>query len=175
MEPRTTLAQLLNDPGSAAPAIIAPFPAVVVSYKSLAEQVERLAAQFSAAGLKAGEAVAIVLPNGLEFLVVFLALTRARLVAAPINPADKGAELRFFIDAAQAKAVIAEAGDTTAAEAAAALALPVWQPRLEPSGMVTLPQLASASRGSLDAPARDDVALLMYTAWWSCRFFTVTD
>lgn len=112
MEPRTTLAQLLTDPESSAPAIIAPSPAVVVSYKSLAEQVERLASQLSGAGLKAGEVVAIVLPNGLEFLVVFLALTRARLVAAPINPADKSDELRFFIAAGQARAVIAESGNS---------------------------------------------------------------
>ena len=108
MEPRATLAQLLTDPGSSAPAIIAPSPAVVVSYKSLAEQVERLAAQLSGAGLKAGDVVAVVLPNGLEFLVVFLALTRARIVAAPINPAEKSAELRFFMAAGQARAVIAD-------------------------------------------------------------------
>jgi acyl-CoA synthetase (AMP-forming)/AMP-acid ligase II len=164
MEQRTTLAQLLTDPESSAPAIIAPSPAVVVSYKSLAEQVERLASQLSGAGLKAGDAVAIILPNGLEFLVVFLALTRARLVAAPINPADKSAELRFFIAAGQAKAVIAESGNSAAADTAAALALPVWEPSLEPSGIVTLPQLAPAAHRGVDAPKRDDVALLMYTS-----------
>jgi acyl-CoA synthetase (AMP-forming)/AMP-acid ligase II len=164
MEPRTTLAQLLTDPESSAPAIIAPSPAVVVSYQSLGEQVERLAAQFSGAGLKAGEVVAIMLPNGLEFLVVFLALTRARLVAAPINPADKIAELRFFIAAGQARAVISESDNSMAAEAGAALAIPIWQPRLEPSGIVSLPQLSPSSRSSLDAPRRDDVALLMYTS-----------
>ncbi|HEY2105473.1 MAG TPA: AMP-binding protein, partial [Candidatus Binataceae bacterium] len=120
MEPRTTFAQLPADPGSSAPAIIVPSAPVVVSYKSLAEQVERLAAQFSGAGLEAGDVVAIILPNGLEFLVVFLALTRARLVAAPINPADKSAELRFFITAGQARAVIAESGNSIAAEAALA-------------------------------------------------------
>jgi oxalate---CoA ligase len=164
MEPRTTLAQLLIDPESSAPAIIAPSPAVVVSYKSLAEQVERLAAQLSGAGLKAGDVVAIILPNGLEFLVVFLALTRARLVAAPINPADKSAELRFFIDAGQAQAVVAESGNSMAAEAAAALALPLWQPRLEPTGSVSISQFPPSSRTSVDAPKCGDVALLMYTS-----------
>jgi oxalate---CoA ligase len=164
MEPRTTLDQLLADPGSSAPAIIVPSPALVVSYESLTGQVERLASQFSAAGLKAGDVVATVLPNGLEFLVIFLALTRARLVVSPINPADKSTELHFFIAAGQARAVIAEGDNSTAAETARALALPVWVPRLETSGGVTLPQLAPALRGSIDAPASGDVALLMYTS-----------
>jgi acyl-CoA synthetase (AMP-forming)/AMP-acid ligase II len=126
----------------------------VVSYKSLAEQVERLAAQFSGAGLEAGDVVAIILPNGLEFLVVFLALTRARLVAAPINPADKSAELRFFINAGQARAVIAESGNSIATEAAAALALPLWQPRMEPPGAVCLPQLSPPPAPASMLPGR---------------------
>ncbi len=49
MARRSTLAELIADPESSAPAIIAPSPAVVVSYKSLAEQVERLAGQLRGA------------------------------------------------------------------------------------------------------------------------------
>src|SRR5438477_266520 len=40
---QTTLAHLLADPASAEPAIIAEAPSVVISYRSLADQVERLA------------------------------------------------------------------------------------------------------------------------------------
>jgi len=86
---RSSLAKLLADPGSSAPAIVSTSPLVVVSYGALAEQTERLSGQLRNAGLKPGDCVAIVLPNSLEFLVVFLALTNARLVAAPLNPADK--------------------------------------------------------------------------------------
>jgi len=164
MELRTTLAQLLTEPESSAAAIIAPAPGLVVSYKSLADQIERLASQFVGAGLKAGDVVVMVLPNGVEFLVIFLALTRARLVAAPINPANKGAELRYLIAAGQAKAVVAENSDSGAAEAAAALSLPVWQPRLAPTGVVELVNLAASSRLNAEAPKPDDVALLMYTS-----------
>jgi acyl-CoA synthetase (AMP-forming)/AMP-acid ligase II len=104
----SSLAELLADPRSSAPAIVSTSPLVVVSYTALAEQIERLSAQLRSAGLKAGDPVAIVLPNGLEFLVLFLALTRARLVAVPLNPADKPDEVRCFIEDAQARAVIAE-------------------------------------------------------------------
>ena len=137
---------------------------MVVSYKSLAEQIETLASKFSGAGLQPGDVVAIVLPNSVEFLVLFLALTRARLVASPINPASKSAELHFLIAAGQARAVIAEADHSAAAEAASALALPVWQPRLDSSGIVTLPQISKSSQSSVDAPNSDDVALLMSTS-----------
>src|SRR5713101_6981878 len=93
MTERPSLAELLADPGSSAPAIVTTSPLAVVSYKTLADQIERLSGQFSNAGLKAGDCVAIVLPNSLEFLVTFLALTRARLVAAPLNPAYKPGEI----------------------------------------------------------------------------------
>ena len=89
MTARLTLAELLADPGSSAPSIISTSPLMVVSYKALAEQVERLSGQLRAAGLKPGDCVAIVLANGLEFLVVFLALTHAGLVVVPLNPAEK--------------------------------------------------------------------------------------
>jgi acyl-CoA synthetase (AMP-forming)/AMP-acid ligase II len=97
MTTRSSLADLFADPGSSTPAIVSTSPLMVVNYKALAEQVERLSGRLRNAGLKPGECVAIALPNSLEFLVVFLALTHARLVAVPINPADKPDEIRFFI------------------------------------------------------------------------------
>jgi oxalate---CoA ligase len=164
MEARNTLAELLEDSGSSAPAIIAPSEGVVINYRSLTDQVESLASRFLSAGFHAGDVVAIVLPNGLEFLIVFLALTRARLVAAPINPADKAPEVRFFIAAAQAKAVIAKGDNVAATEVVRALALPMWTPRVEPSSIVAIPQLARNVGRSLDAPKAEDDALLMYTS-----------
>jgi oxalate---CoA ligase len=164
MKPRPSLAGLLGDPGSSAPAIFATSPSTSVSYKALAEQIERLSGQLSNAGLKPGDCVASVLPNGLEFLVVFLALTRARLVAAPLNPADKPDELRFFLEDAQARAVVSEATNVAVGEATARLGLPIWQPRVDSSGVVELPELPQASRISIDPPDADDAALFAYTS-----------
>jgi acyl-CoA synthetase (AMP-forming)/AMP-acid ligase II len=47
-----SLAELLADPRSSAPAIIATSPLMLVSYKALAEQIDRLSGQLSNAGLK---------------------------------------------------------------------------------------------------------------------------
>ena len=161
---RSSLAELLAEDGSSAPAIISTSPLMVVSYKALAEQIERLSGQFRSAGLKPGDCVAIVLPNGLEFLVLFLALTRARLVAALLNPAEKPDQLRFFFEDAQAQAVVAEGANTSVREASAGLALPIWQPRVDSRGVVELPELPSASRANIGAPGPDDVALFAYTS-----------
>ena len=141
MTTRSNLAELLADPGSSAPAIVATSPLAIVSYKALAGQIERLSGQLRGAGLKPGDAVAIVLPNSLEFLVVFLALAHASLVAAPLNPADKPDEIRFFLKDAQARAVVAEGSNLAVREAAAGLGLPVWQPRVDSRGVVELPEL----------------------------------
>jgi acyl-CoA synthetase (AMP-forming)/AMP-acid ligase II len=162
MTTRSSLAELLADSGSAAPAIITPL--MVVTYKGLAEQIDRLARELRNSGLKPGDCVAIVLPNSLEFLVVFLALTRARLVAAPLNPADKPDEIRFFIEDSQARAVVAEGTNVSMRIATAGLGLPIWQPHVDSHGVVQLPELPTMSRTSLDAPDPDDVALFAYTS-----------
>jgi acyl-CoA synthetase (AMP-forming)/AMP-acid ligase II len=161
---RSSLAELLADPGSSAPAIISTSPLAVVSYKALAEQIERLSGQLRNAGLKPGDCVAIVLPNRLEFLVVLLALTRGRLVATPLNPADKLDEIRFFIEDSHALAVIAEGANSAVRAATHGLGLPIWQPRVDSRGVVELPELPAAPRRSIDAPSPDDVALFAYTS-----------
>src|SRR5271156_1522265 len=164
MTTRSSLAELLADPGSSAPAIISTSPLVVVSYKALAEQIERLSGRLRSTGLKPGDCVAIVLPNGLEFLVVFLALTHARLVAALLNPAEKPAAIRFFIEDAQVRAVVAQSDNATVREATAGLGLPIWQPRVDSRGAAEVPALPAASRASIDPPSPDDVALCAYTS-----------
>jgi len=56
-----------------------------VGYRALAEQIESLSGRLRSAGLKPGDAVAIVLPNSLEFLVVLLALTLTGRIKDLIN------------------------------------------------------------------------------------------
>ncbi|MGO9062196.1 MAG: acyl--CoA ligase [Candidatus Binataceae bacterium] len=169
MAQKTTLAELLADPASPAPAIIASDPPMVVSYKALAEQIEWLAGQLRSAGLRPGESVAIVLHNGLEFLVVFLALARARIVAAPLNPAYKASELRFFLEDGQARTVIADPDNTAVKEAAAELGLAIWSPRVDSTGAVELAELERVSGAGAEPPYPDDVALFLHTSGTTSR------
>jgi acyl-CoA synthetase (AMP-forming)/AMP-acid ligase II len=159
---------LLADPESSAPAIIATSPPAVVSYQGLAEQVERLAGQLRR-GLEPGQCVGIVLPNGLEFIAIFLAVTRAGLVAAPLNPAYKADELSFFMADAEMRAVIAESGNQAVKQTAAALGLPVMTPAIGAGEAVQLTGLSRVAPGDAPLPGTDDAALFLHTSGTTSR------
>jgi oxalate---CoA ligase len=169
MMQRTTLTQLLADPKSAAPAVITESPPVVLTYRALAEQIERLAEQMRSAGLRPGDCVVMVLPNGLEFLVLFLALAQARLIAAPLNPAYKTDELRMFFEDIQPRAIIVANSNPLVIEAAAGLGLTIWQSYVESSGAVGLKGVPQLSRRISGNPGGDDFALLLHTSGTTSR------
>src|ERR1700687_3366547 len=137
MEP-TTLAHLLADPASAEPAIIDEAAAITISYRALADQVERTARALRGTGLSPGDTVALVIPNSLALLVLSLAVARAGLIAAPLNPTSKAGELRGFITDVDARAIVTGDGHVPIADATAGLAVPIWTSSLEPSGEVRL-------------------------------------
>src|SRR3954471_16215359 len=109
-----------------------------VTYAQLQGQIESVTAALREGGGQAGEPVAIVLPNSLEFLVAFLATTWARAVAAPLNPGYKVEEFRFYLEDAGAKAILVGPGDHPARDAARQLHLPIWECSLDAKGQVIL-------------------------------------
>jgi acyl-CoA synthetase (AMP-forming)/AMP-acid ligase II len=169
MTPRTTLTELLADPNSATPAVIIESPPVVLSYKDLAQQTERLAEQLRGAGLNRGDCVVMVLPNGMEFVVILLALARAGLVAAPLNPAYKTDELRIFLEDIQPRAIIAGGSNPAVLEAAAGHDLAIWPSYIESSGAVGLKGVPQLSHGIPENPDGNDFALLLHTSGSTSR------
>jgi acyl-CoA synthetase (AMP-forming)/AMP-acid ligase II len=161
---QTTLAHLLADSTSAEPAIIAEASAVEISYRSLTDQVESLAETLQRAGLRAGDVVAIVLPNGAELLVLFLALARAGMIATPLNPAYKADELRGLLSDLDPRAVIAAGDNDAVAAGAAKLGVPIWSASSDPSGTVRIGGISRYSAGALGAPDVNDIALLLHTS-----------
>jgi acyl-CoA synthetase (AMP-forming)/AMP-acid ligase II len=159
-----TLANLLWDPTSNAPAIIAAGGGFEMSYRQLADEVERLAEDLCSTNLRPDDSVALVLPNGPEILTLILAIARARLIAAPVNPAFKSEELGNLLKELHPTAIITDAGNRAAAEVAADLGIPAWQVALTERGTVSLQGLPLKSRVSIDAPTEDDVALFLHTS-----------
>jgi acyl-CoA synthetase (AMP-forming)/AMP-acid ligase II len=160
----TTLAGLLTDSASMEPAIIAEDAAVTISHRALADSIERLAGVLRRAGLRPGDAVALVLPNGPELLVLFLALARARLIAAPLNPAYKWDELRWLFRDVGAHAIVTTVGNGVVAGAGAGIGAPVWSASMDPSGNVSLAGIPRTSRGAPEMPDAEDVALFLHTS-----------
>src|SRR5262245_40862867 len=136
MNTPTTLAELFARADPKHDAVILPESGAVTTYRALADNIESLASSLRQSGLKPGDPVAIVLPNGLEYLVVFLAVTRARLVAAPLNSAYKADEFQFYLEDSGARAVIGPAEAHTAQAPARALNLPVWSASRDSKGAV---------------------------------------
>src|SRR5437588_12571100 len=133
-----TLADLFSHAEPSHSAIILPEDGSATTYRTFAEQIEALAAMLRQSGLQPGQPVAIVLPNGLEYLATFLAVTRARLIAAPLNPAYKAEEFRFYLEDAIVRAVIGPCESHPVREAAAALRLPSWAAARDEHGHVQL-------------------------------------
>ncbi|MGE4429727.1 MAG: AMP-binding protein [Sphingobium sp.] len=80
---------------------------VRMTYAALDHEARRIAAAFFAAGLRPGDVVSFQLPNWWETVSLNLALAYAGLVANPIVPIYRDAELRFIIRDARSKAYIA--------------------------------------------------------------------
>ena len=77
-----------------------------------------LRGRLAAAGASPGTTVSIILPNGLDFVVVFLAVARCGAVAAPLNPAYTVDEFKFYMEDASSGLAILPAGDHPGREAA---------------------------------------------------------
>ncbi|HXG10859.1 MAG TPA: acyl--CoA ligase [Gemmataceae bacterium] len=166
-----TLADLFSHAEPAHAAVILPEDGFSTSYRDLADQVEALASVVRQSGLQPGDVVAVVLPNGLEYLAVFLAVTRARLIAAPLNPAYKPEEFRFYLEDSGARAVIAPPNTHPVRDVARELELPVWIASRDSKGTVRLEGkgLRSGAGTSPEPPCPDDTALFLHTSGTTSR------
>jgi len=77
-----------------------------VTYAALEQNVENYARYMSHLGLKAGERVAIALPNCPEFIYTYLGITRAGGIAVPLNLLQTPRELAFMINDSGARFLV---------------------------------------------------------------------
>ncbi|KAJ2783233.1 hypothetical protein H4R18_001834 [Coemansia javaensis] len=150
---------------------------LTLAFADLAAQCERFRRQAAAllGADAAGAVVSSLLPNSAVCLVVLLATTLQRSVAAPLNPALTQAEIEFFLRDAGSRALVVPEGaaaDSPGVQAARALGVPVWTAGWEPAAGIRLAALGGAP---VDPPAvrlaeappqpqPDDVAILLHTS-----------
>ena len=140
-----------------------------LSYRALRDEVRRAADALAGYGLGRGDTIAFVLPNGLDTIVMFLASATTG-TAAPLNPAYKEDEFRFYLEDTGARALIVRPGESDAARNATRPGTLIIEASTDASGRVTL----SGDRRS--GPARtaggaqpDDVALVLHTSGTTSR------
>lgn len=146
-----------------------------ISFEHLNSAVDSFSREMVGAGVAPGDVVALVIPNSLEFVIAFLAITSIRATAAPLNPAYTEQEFAFFLEDQGAVALLDLAGDAanaTARLAAHGLNLPVWETASHESAIELSLQGSSALRNPI-APTpvepEDDVALLVHTSGSTSR------
>ena len=77
-----------------------------LSYGTLAAFVDDVASRLAGAGLRRGDAVALVSADSAEFVVALLGAARAGLVVAPMDPALPESQMRARLEALGARAML---------------------------------------------------------------------
>src|ERR1051325_8799510 len=132
------LPSLLNVAPARSTAVLIPETGIAVSYESLRRQVTSMAEALAAIGIRRGDRVANVLPNGLPTIVAFLAGSIAG-TAAPQNPAYRYDEFCFYLEDTSAKVLLAPPeGAEEARRAAKQLNIPVYAVDMLAEGNVSI-------------------------------------
>ena len=147
------------------PALICPDDGTVVPHDELATSVHRLAGLLAGLGVRRGQRVAIVMPNGPEVVELLLAVAAVGATAAPLNPGYTQAEYALYLADLDPGLLLVQAGRGADARAAAGDRT-VVDVSVRPQGP---PQLSvagtQASRESSFEPgSAGDVALLLHTS-----------
>jgi acyl-CoA synthetase (AMP-forming)/AMP-acid ligase II len=158
--PSTLLDLFQSIPGDRT-AVIAPEQNIRVTYSALRNQVEAAAEALAAAGVKKNDRVGIAVPNSLSTIVSFLAASVAG-TAAPLNPAYKEDEFRFYLDDTAARVLVLPPEGLEEARRAAGDKVKILTVEMDTAGTVRL--AANGGGASVSAPSVDDVALILHTS-----------
>ncbi|MEO8715514.1 MAG: acyl--CoA ligase [Acetobacteraceae bacterium] len=171
--PADTITALLTKGAEAAPAIRAPGrPAL--THGALRALVSRTVADLNRMGIGRGDRVAIVLPNGPEMAVAFVAIG-AGATTAPLNPGYKTDEFEFYLSDLNARAlVIAEGMDSPSRAVAERRGIPVVElvpTATGPAGAFTLraPASLTGTPTQSGVAEADDIALVLHTSGTTSR------
>jgi malonyl-CoA/methylmalonyl-CoA synthetase len=137
-----------------------------VSYADAAAGSARYAALFASLGLVPGDRVAVQVEKSPEALLLYLGCLRAGLVYLPLNSAYQEGEVRYFLEDAEPRAVVAQPRS-----------MPWLEPLAPRLGIAHVLSLDENGQGSLverarAAPSRfhtversgDDLAAILYTS-----------
>jgi long-chain acyl-CoA synthetase len=139
-----------------------------ITYGELNRDATRLADALRTAGIRAGERVALYLPNVPEFAVVYYAAQKLGAVPVTINAILKSEEVRYLLDDSGAAAVftVAELAKFVPADCAALRLRAIVDDEAAPAGWQRLADLIAGGTEALRSVERapEDVAALLYSS-----------
>src|SRR5499425_744836 len=141
----------------------------VVTYDQLRRQVDSCAARLTLLGLGRGDRIAMALPNGLEMIVSFLAASAVG-AAAPLNPAYRLDEFKFYLEDTGARALIIPPTGSDEARAAAGDQRLIIEADLDGDGQVRFSSSGTAGPPrAREYPDADETALVLHTSGTTSR------
>lgn len=143
-----------------------------LTFSRLYRQVEAVVRRLNSLGVGRGDRVAIVLPDGPEMAMAFLAVA-AGATSAPLNPANQVNEFEYSLADLEARAVIVPSGSSSPVIAAArGLDIPLIElsPLAgAPAGTFTLTGEKQPACGPGGFAQAEDVALVLHTSGTTSR------
>ncbi|MFC1717014.1 AMP-binding protein [Candidatus Poribacteria bacterium] len=166
-----SLLTALADRTPDATAIFAPGRAPL-TYGLLLNHVADTVRTLNAIGVGRNDRVAIILPNGPEMAVAFLAVASGA-TSAPLNPGYRESEYDFYLSDLNARALIVQAGiDSPAIAVAKERGIPIIQlsPSLEAeAGIFTLEGDENSRPSDGDFAKSENIALVLHTSGTTSR------
>jgi acyl-CoA synthetase (AMP-forming)/AMP-acid ligase II len=165
------LLDLFDAGESGASALVTAESGARLTYEELDRAVRSLAGRLATLGVERGSRVAIVVPDGPDFLLVLLAVVTLGATAAPLNQAYKRDEYEFYLDDLQPQLLLVTAGELPAAREAAGPAVKIVDVVRQDDDSLVL----GAEGRSIDAEspfpeaAPGDIALLLHTSGTTSR------
>jgi acyl-CoA synthetase (AMP-forming)/AMP-acid ligase II len=157
----TTLLSLMDKIPAERIAIIVPEQNFRVTYGELRRQVTALAEALAGQGIGRGDRVGMALTNGLPAIVAFLAASEVG-TAAPLNPAYKEDEFKFYLEDTNARLLLLPPDGAPDARRAAGERVPIVDVATDAAGTVTL---SGVGRGrAYGRPSGADIALILHTS-----------
>ena len=166
-----TVADLLDKPekgsGPNQSRVALAFEDRTLTYGKLSDRVARLAAGLSSAGFSAGDRVAVLLYNGVEWVELFFAAAKLGGVVVPINYMITAEEMAFILEDAGASWVVSEDALWEITDAARDPGggerryISVGEPR---SDAIPYESLFSDDRFDTSPASQGDLLLLQYTS-----------
>lgn len=176
----STLTSIFTAHSSTCPAIIIPSTSpnpATLSYPQFHQALRSFQRQLTAQlpDLKSGSVISASLPNSLEFAITFLGSTNLRLVSAPLNPAYKEEEFKFYLDDAKSSAMIVTKGEAAknspAVKAAKSFGIAVveiwWDSAKKDVIVEVIGKRGESGKGVDESTVKadpEDVALLLHTS-----------
>jgi oxalate---CoA ligase len=143
-----------------------------LSHEGLAGLCRKTVEDLNGFGIGRNDRVAIVLPNGPEMATAFMAVACAA-TTAPLNPAYREEEFKFYLDDLKARALVVESGsDSPAVAAAVSLGIPLIELIVAEGAAAGDFSLQAMLKGEAALPGfaeANDVGLILHTSGTTSR------